>query len=485
MTELVDKRTFLAGYGCPTHGWHVCHAPKESPGPGLEWRFYTGAEVAKRAREGLGGGRVLQRTPLDEALRATSEALTDLRTAILFEASFAWAGLAARADALRRCDGGWTVIEVKSGKAPADGRVKDEYLDDVGYTACVARQAGLNVVGASLILLNGDYRLNGAAPLLAEVEVTGEALARAAAISEGAERTVAAVQSEKRPEPQLRFECRDCEFFDTGCVGTGIPDPLFALPRLNEKRFLELRPYERVSRIPAGVKLAPTQERVAAVIRAGNPRVEAGLRILDGVVWPARYLDFEAVSPGVPWFEGRPPYDATPFQYSVHIVSSPSTSPEHREYLAPVAGDWRRELTERLLGDLGTTGSIVVYSSYEKTRLAALAELFPDLRAPLEAAAARLFDLERAFKDGYCHPAFAGSTSIKKVLPVMVPGLGYEGLDVRNGDDAAGVFALMRVGEYPADEHEGYRRKLLEYCGLDTLALVRLHQALLQLRESS
>lgn len=480
---LVDKRVILAGRRCHPYGWHVQHASEAPPSPGLLWRFHNGREIGARARETLGAGLLLPTAPLDVALRATGEAVQRGEHVLLFEASFAWGNVVARADALRRSRDGWTVIEVKSGKSTADGSVKDEYLDDVAYTVCVAQHAGLRITDVALILVNRGFTLGGREPLLVELDVTEAGMQRAAEIGVDAQEIAAAVQADTRPTPSLTFKCRACEIFDTECLGKGVPDPLFVLPNLREKRFEELRAYERVSRIPASVKLAPTQERVAAVFRSGQPSVEPGLRILDDVVWPARYLDFEAVMPCIPWFEGAPAYDTVPFQYSVHLLTAPEgAAPEHREYLAPTTGDWRRELTERLLQDLGTAGSIVVYSSYEQTRLNALGILFPDLQPQLQAALARLFDLERAFKDGYCHPDFGGSTSIKQVLPVMVDGLGYDDLGVGNGNDAAGVFGLMRVGEYPVGEQEPWRRKLLEYCGLDTLAMVKLHRALLEIR---
>ena len=177
--------------------------------------------------------------------------------------------------------------------------------------------------------------------------------------------------------------------------------------------------------------------------------------------------------PHLSWFANRPPYDATPFQYSLHTVAQPGDTAEHVAYLAPAEGDWRRALTEQLLAHLGDSGSIVVYSSYEKTRLKALAELLPDLAGPLGHVVERLFDLERVFAQGYVHPDFGGRTSIKKVLPVMVPELTYDDLPVNNGDDAAGVFGLMRVGEYPTETHPAHRERLLAYCKLDTLAMLR------------
>jgi phage shock protein PspC (stress-responsive transcriptional regulator) len=55
--------------------------------------------------------------------------------------------------------------------------------------------------------------------------------------------------------------------------------------------------------------------------------------------------------------------------------------------LADPCRDCRRELAERLIGDCGSrgqaSGSIVVYSSFEKIVIGGLAELFPDLEKDL------------------------------------------------------------------------------------------------------
>src|SRR5437867_655091 len=98
MDDLVDKRAFLAGRVCLTQGWYVHHAPYEAPGPGLQWRFHAGADVGRRAAEWLGAGRHLRRTPLDAALKETGEAVRAGAPGLLFEASFRWANLIARAD---------------------------------------------------------------------------------------------------------------------------------------------------------------------------------------------------------------------------------------------------------------------------------------------------------------------------------------------------------------------------------------------------
>jgi hypothetical protein len=75
----------------------------------------------------------------------------------------------------------------------------------------------------------------------------------------------------------------------------------------------------------------------------------------------------------------------------------------------------------------------------------------------------------------------SGSFSIKKVLPALVPDLSYSKLDIKDGDTAITRFARMAKGEVSGDEAEMTRTQLLEYCAMDTYAMLRLHKVLLGL----
>src|SRR5207253_1184850 len=95
----------------------------------------------------------------------------------------------------------------------------------------------------------------------------------------------------------------------------------------------------------------------------------------------------------------------------------------HSEYLADAAKDCQRDVAEALIAALGAEGAIMVYSGFEKTRIKALRDGFPDLSAPLDAILGRLVDLLSYITEYVSHPEFRGSSSIKKVLPVLVPDL--------------------------------------------------------------
>jgi hypothetical protein len=103
------------------------------------------------------------------------------------------------------------------------------------------------------------------------------------------------------------------------------------------------------------------------------------------------------------------------------------------EYLADPSRDCRRELAESLIRDCGSEGSIFSYSSFEKTVINGLKKSFPDLDKDLEALTGRIIDLCAIFQKYYYHPDFHGSYSIKDVLPVLMPKMSYEHLDINDG----------------------------------------------------
>ena len=84
-------------------------------------------------------------------------------------------------------------------------------------------------------------------------------------------------------------------------------------------------------------------------------------------------------------------------------------------------------------------------------------------------------DLLRLTRDHYRHPALGGSYSLKTVLPTIAPELDHALLaDVQDGLSAQAAFHEAMAPDTPADRREAVRRSLLEYCALDTLALVRV-----------
>jgi hypothetical protein len=113
---------------------------------------------------------------------------------------------------------------------------------------------------------------------------------------------------------------------------------------------------------------------------------------------------------------------------------------------------------------------------FEPQRLSELAASLPEFAERINNIQARLWDLLPVVRNNIYHPAFAGSFSLKTVLPALVPNMTYEGMKVANGQDAGLAWESLVRGSL--DQVDKTRKALLEYCGKDTLALVRLLETL-------
>jgi len=80
----------------------------------------------------------------------------------------------------------------------------------------------------------------------------------------------------------------------------------------------------------------------------------------------------------------------------------------------------------------------------------------------------------------YYTPEMRGSYSIKYVLPALVPELSYNELDIKDGGNASNTFLSMVNGSFEGNV-EQTRSQLLEYCKLDTYAMVKIIDKLLEI----
>jgi hypothetical protein len=204
---------------------------------------------------------------------------------------------------------------------------------------------------------------------------------------------------------------------------------------------------------------------------------------LNTIEYPINFFDFETFQNAIPRFDNQRPYAQVPFQYSLHILHKDGTL-EHKEFLGDENSDPRRTLAEQMLNDITPTGSIVAFSkSFEITQIKNLALVCADISDELLTLNERFVDLAHPFqRKYYYHPNFNGGYSIKVVLPTLFPDddeLDYKKLGtIQNGGDAMDTFAnlyLLKDKSQLAD----IKKDLLAYCRLDTLAMVRIYQKLL------
>lgn len=478
----ISKEIFLNALTCPSLGWSLSNEgsagqpvlPK--PTLGEKFRMEQGAEIGLRARSLHSNGLLIDEPKISSAVARTSQVIKEGESSTIFEGAFLVGGFAARADILRRSGSGWHLAEVKSSLND-----KEEFIDDMAYTAMVIQKNGLEVQRISLILISKDYRLGMAdGDLFVEIDHTGDVLHRVREFMSLCEKVEEITSASSRPESKLIFECRKCTLFSQ-CLGKDVGNHIFEIPRLSQSKFNQLMAsgIVRIEDIPRTFPLTDNQAIVREAVQTGKPVVDKTLSAeLAQVKWPAYYLDFETVMTAIPLYPGIAPYTQIPTQYSIHECSTVGTVDRHYEYLADPTKDCRLELTESLIKALQGPGSIVVYSNFEKTVINSLAKYYPQLARKLEELIDRMVDLEAIIRKNFYHPDFHGSTSIKQTMPALVPDINYDGLSIADGDSAMASFAYLALGRYGNREAEDIKRNLLDYCKQDTFAMVRLHQVL-------
>ena len=233
--------------------------------------------------------------------------------------------------------------------------------------------------------------------------------------------------------------------------------------------------YRDIRDVPAGHINAETQQRIHRVTCSGEPELLDGTRrTLGGLAYPRYYLDFETVAPAVPFWAGTRPYEALAIQWSCHIEEAPGRF-RHKEFLDLSGDPPMRALTLELIECLGEEGPVFMWTRYEEGVLKNLAELCPDLAAPVSKIIDRLFDLHPVVKENYYHPEMLGSWSIKAVMPTINPDMDYAKLEGINEGTAAsdGFIEAIRADVSP-DRKAELDRQLRRYCRFDTEAMVEI-----------
>ena len=490
----LSKSRYLSGAQCHLRLWYDSHSPElESvPDDVLQAVFDTGHEVGEVARERFPGGHLVAHDHhhVPEVLEETGQVIEAGSTPALFEGAFAHEGVLVRADVLERLGGGgWRLVEVKSTTT-----LKEVFVFDLAIQLWVLRGAGLDVREAGVLTLDRDYVYDG-------VRLDYGALFKLHPVFERAGALLDTVGAQAREMQTMLAKPTAPDIAPGRHCFTPYPCPYYAhctrhqvkpqygideLPRLNAERRAELGAagIEEIRDIRASFPLTRLQRIVRRAVRQRRAQVHGDIAgALGEASAPVRHLDFETFAPAIPRFAGTRPYDAIPFLFSVHTENGGSP-PTHEDYLHGQDDDPRPWLTERLIEALGCEGTICTYSGYERQVLRALAASLPERAEALGAIEARLFDLLPVVRNGYYHPAFRGSFSIKNVLPVLVPAMGYDDLVIGDGQTAAHHYARA-LASVDLRERQDTFDALQAYCARDTLALVKLREALVTLNRTT
>lgn len=482
--HVLSKSTFIKGVQCQKALYLNKHHKelKEEISTAQEAIFSQGTKVGELAQELFPSGVDCRpETPYEyqKSVIRTREEI-EKGTKIIYEAAFQYNGVLAALDILVKDKKGWKAYEVKSST-----EIKEAQLLDAAIQYYAITNSGIDLKDISIVYINNEYVKDGPLDIqqLFNIESVKENLLE---LLPGIPNQIVLLKSilnqKEIPDIDIGPHCGDpypCDF--AGHCWKHVPEySVFNISRLSGDKKFEL--YERnilmFADIPDDFPLNDNQWMQVSSELNNETFInnESIKEFVDELQYPLYFMDFETFALAVPIFDKSKPYQQLVFQYSLHKLASGNLEPTHMEFLAEANGiDPRVEFVEKLIADCGKTGDILVYNiGFEKGKLSNLAEAFPKYNIALFKIIDRLKDLMMPFqKRWYYTPAMKGSYSIKKVLPALVPELSYADLNIQEGGTASNTFASMLTGEFMGDVAQT-RTDLLEYCKLDTLAMVEI-----------
>lgn len=478
----LSKSKFLSGLQCSKRLYLEIYHPEfaDVADPVRQAIMEMGTEIGAIARKRFPQGILVEQgyRQTSAALRRTTELVLDPATVAIFEGAFEWQGTFVRVDVLERVDEHtWRLIEVKS-----TAKVKAIHLQDLALQAEVLLGAGISLIGTGLMHLNTRYVYEGGpldlGALFVVADVTESVKERSPQINEALSNMRRMLSEPCPPTIEPDGHCHspyECPFWGN-CTKEKPSRWIYALPGSRQTfRDLQAKGVELIDEIPEDFPLTILQQRMKDNVEWMSPEFAP---ILRAVQYPIHHLDFEMFMPAIPPYPGTRPYRPIPIQWSNHIEYEDGRV-EHESYLCTDPKDPREEIAESVLATVGEVGTICVYSENERHILLSLGDAVPSLKDPLVAIVERLWDLFQVLQRHYYHPDFAGSFSIKTVLPALVPSLSYENLDIQNGAMASVIYRKMVFDEPDLIERSRMANAMLEYCAQDTLGMLKLRHVLL------
>lgn len=486
----LSKSKYCNGLQCKKMLWLYKNKPEEKEEVNNQSVFDNGNDVHEVARKLLGEDiNIAFNEDLTQMIKDTKEVMKQEKV-IITEASFSYENNFCSVDILKKEGNTYEIYEVKSST-----ELKDVYIDDVSYQYFVLTSLGLKVEKCYVAILNNRYVRKGKLDLnqlFKKIDVTDEVVSKQAQVKQMIKDMNKYMEQKKEPKDDIGIHCfkpYKCPFFK------------YCTRHLPERNIFEINEINVNEKLKLYVEGIVSLEDLLKedISNEAKQHIEYELydkedyidkksikEFLNTLSEPLYFLDFETFALPIPKYDGTRPYQQVPFQYSLHYIEEGKLY--HKEFLAESGVDPRKLIAESLVRDIPKNVPVLAYyMSFEKGRIKELAETFPDLKDHLMSIHDNIKDLIVPFKNrSYYAKGMHGSASIKYVLPAMFPNdesLNYKNLElVHNGDEAMNIYA--RLGEYPKEEQEYIRERLLKYCELDTYAMVKIYEKLKQIVKS-
>jgi len=481
----LSKSSYCRGIQCKKILWLEKHKPEEKQEINNDRILEQGNDIHEVARYLFGSHiNIEYRENLSQMIEDTMNTIDSYKDVIITEASFTYKNNFCSVDILKKNNNSYEIYEIKSST-----ELKDIYINDASYQYYVLTSLGLKVTKVSLVHINSNYiRIKDLDldQLFIKQDITKEVRDLQNNVKNNIKEINEYIEKKEQPKDidENCFKPYPCPFFKY-CTKHLPEKNIFDIPRMQTRQKLKL--YQKGIYSYEDLLKEEINENTKKIIEYELYNKEDYIdkvkikEFLNTLKEPIYFLDFETYQMPIPLYNNVSPYEQIPFQYSLHYIEK---NLKHKEFLAQAGTDPRRALAEQLVKDIPKDVTTLAYNmGFEKGVIKRLSKLYPDLSEHLMNIHDNIKDLMIPFQKGYYYTKdMHGSYSIKYVLPALFPddpSLNYKNLDlIHNGGEAMSSF--QDLINKTKEEQNYIRERLLRYCELDTYAMVKIYEKLLE-----
>ncbi len=359
---------------------------------------------------------------------------------------------------------------------------KKQHIIEIAFQKFVADESGFPISKCTLLFVNSKFHFQGeiqADSFFVRKDVTDEVMLKEKETIEIA-RSLYDLLSRKNLPPRFASNLcshpRNCLYPEI-CLTPNVPGDIFTLREGKEEsvRFYKQGIFN-LKDIQNTDALTYRQKTQIKTIQTGltfiNQKVFS--EFFNRIKYPIYFLDFESINPPIPVYLNSNPFQHVPFLFSLHVIREDlSQEPESFYYIEDGIVDPRKGILEKLQEWILPGGTILCFNDkFERRCLEESAAAFPEFKAWVKLIQDDFVDLAKPFWEyDYYHPDQKGSTSLKTILPVIT-GQSYKDLGIKSGQMANSEFLRVKTEPITKSKKLEIEKNLIEYCKLDTYAMV-------------
>ena len=357
----LTKSKYISGLECKKYIWLAFNNPSELPkvDDAMQHRFDEGHRIGELSKTLFPDGiEVKEQLNHKENDKETRELLKKRKP--IFEAGFIHKDgkCYARADILVPVGKDeWDIYEVKSAT-----KVKEEYILDIAFQRYCYESAGLKVRNCFVVHINNEYVKQGkikAKEFFVIASVTDKVEDEIKNVPENIEKLFKIINLKKCPEIKVGDSCclgkeeyykknfeeihkndtfwkenPECNIFDLYYGGKKaielFNEGILSIKDMGENNFTTR----------AQKKQQKIQYDATKTGKTYHNKDELK-EFIQSLKYPLYFMDFETYATAIPLYDKLKPYQALPFQFSVHVIEKKGTKPKHHSFIAFGSDDYK------------------------------------------------------------------------------------------------------------------------------------------------